>query len=444
MDEMNKKTEDSGKNTAEQSNTNEKEIKIPVLGIKIPQKTMLVCCFVGVFAIIIWIIVSSINHEHKFGEWEVVNEATCISEGLAEITCRCGEKITRTIYPLGHTEIIDQRIEPTCTSTGLSSGKHCTVCNQVFIEQQTLDMIDHIPGEWIIDKEATHTKDGNRHNECIMCDKVIDAETILSGQNKMKYTLMDDNTYEVSGIGSCTDREIIIPSEYKGLPVSRIAYQAFKGCRSFVSIKIPSSIKVIDESAFGECRYLETVVIENSLKSIGTRAFYECKSLKNVTIPNSVTSIGEEAFMSCSSLVSIVLPDSLTNIGDGLFTWCSSLTTVILPSNIKTISAQMFYSCDSLENFVIPDSVTSIDSKAFAFCNSLKSITLPKALNNIGENAFEYCGSLININYKGTKTQWNAIDKVEDKWSSIDSILDWDYNTGDYTVYCTDGTLKTK
>ncbi len=441
MDEMNKKPEDLNDNVTKQTNSDEKDIQIPFLGIKIPKKTMLVCCFVGVIAIFIWILVGSINHEHKFGEWKTVDDATCLSEGLEESSCKCGEKKTRTIAPLGHTEIIDEEIDPTCTTTGLSIGSHCTVCNQVFIEQRTLAMIDHMAGEWIIDKEATHTQDGARHTECSMCDKVLNAEVILSGQNKMKYTLLDDNTYEVSGIGHCTDREIIIPSEYKGLPVSKIGYEAFEDCRSFVSVTIPSSVKIIEESAFSKCKNLETVVIGNSVKSIGSLAFYDCISLKNIAISNSVTSIGEEAFLCCSSLVSIVLPNSLTTIGDGLFIGCSSLESVTLPKNIKTINSQMFYSCDSLKNFVVPDSVTSIDSRAFAFCDSLTSITLPKNLSHIGENAFEYCESLITINYNGTKVQWNAIEKVEDKWSSIDGILDWDYHTGDYTVYCTNGTI---
>ena len=120
MDEMNKKPEDLNDNVTKQTNSDEKDIQIPFLGIKIPKKTMLVCCFVGVIAIIIWIIVGSINHEHKFGEWKTVDEAPCLSKGLEESSCKCGEKKTRTIAPLGHTEIIDEEIDPTCTTTGLS------------------------------------------------------------------------------------------------------------------------------------------------------------------------------------------------------------------------------------------------------------------------------------------------------------------------------------
>ncbi len=46
--------------------------------------------------------------------------------------------------------------------------------------------------------------------------------------------------------------------------------------------------------------------------------------------------------------------------------------------------------------------------------------------------AFYGCGSLTNIKFNGTKEQWNAIIKSDD----------WNYNTGNYTVTCTDGTLS--
>ena len=32
----------------------------------------------------------------------------------------------------------------------------------------------------------------------------------------LKYKLLDNDTYEVSGIGECTDTEIVIPATYEG------------------------------------------------------------------------------------------------------------------------------------------------------------------------------------------------------------------------------------
>ena len=45
---------------------------------------------------------ASCNHEHKFGEWVAVTEATCTKGGVRERTCRCGEREAEAIDALGH------------------------------------------------------------------------------------------------------------------------------------------------------------------------------------------------------------------------------------------------------------------------------------------------------------------------------------------------------
>ena len=75
----------------------------------------------------------------------------------------------------------------------------------------------------------------------------------------------------------------------------------------------------------------ENAVIPSTYKgkpvtSIGDSAFYACNDLTSVTIPNSVTSIGDFAFYNCVSLTSITIGDSVTSIGDLAFDGCKSLT----------------------------------------------------------------------------------------------------------------------
>ena len=42
------------------------------------------------------------EHEHAWGEWTTVKEATCLEDGSKERVCGCGEKQTETIDALGH------------------------------------------------------------------------------------------------------------------------------------------------------------------------------------------------------------------------------------------------------------------------------------------------------------------------------------------------------
>ena len=71
--------------------------------------------------------------------------ATCTEPGLTEgrmcADCEFVIIAQSVIDALGHSEIIDERIEPTRETTGLTEGKHCSRCNTVLIEQQIIPML---------------------------------------------------------------------------------------------------------------------------------------------------------------------------------------------------------------------------------------------------------------------------------------------------------------
>lgn len=177
------------------------------------------------------------------------------------------------------------------------------------------------------------------------------------------------------------------------------------------------------------------IIIKNGIKNIPDYAFAECTALTSVTIPNSVKTIGNSVFSRCYKLTDINIPNSVTSIGEWAFYDCTGLTSINIPNSVKTIGKCAFCYCTGFTSVTIPNGVTTIGDDAFFECG-LNSITIPNSVTTIGEGVFNQCYSLDTINYSGTKAQWAAISKGED-WDQFVG-----YHAGEYTIYCSDGSIK--
>jgi len=115
------------------------------------------------------------DHVHAFGEWTTVKDATCTVKGEQERICSCGEKETKSIDAILHTEAKIDAIPATCTKAGTTEGKKCSVCDVVLVAPQTVQPVAHTE-EKINAVPATCTKAGTTEGKkCSVCDVVLVA-----------------------------------------------------------------------------------------------------------------------------------------------------------------------------------------------------------------------------------------------------------------------------
>ncbi len=250
----------------------------------------------------------------------------------------------------------------------------------------------HIFQGWYLDSELFD------FDTPITADITLQAKWAVDISGMCEYRLATDGkSYEITKYNGNGVSELVLPSEYNGLPVTCIGFEAFSFCKNLTSITIPDGVTSINFQAFNRCDSLTSIIIPESVTYIDHGAFRGCGSLTSITIPDGVTSIGDRAFYYCTNLTSITIPDSVTSIGREAFLCCTNLTSIIIPDSVTSIGGSAFSDCSRLTSITLPDSVTSIGGHAFAYCTNLTSIIIPDSVISIGGHAFEYCINLTSI-----------------------------------------------
>ena len=97
----------------------------------------------------------------------------------------------------GHTEETLTAVAPTCTETGLTEGKKCSVCDEILVAQEEVAANGHTESDWIIDTEAQTGVAGSKHKECTVCGETLTTEDIPAleePESSEKDTSSEDKT----------------------------------------------------------------------------------------------------------------------------------------------------------------------------------------------------------------------------------------------------------
>ena len=223
----------------------------------------------------------------------------------------------------------------------------------------------------------------------------------------LEYTLnADEESYTVTGLGTCTGTEILILAVYNNKPVTAIGDRAFEGYEKLKLIRIPNSVTTIGEYAFYNCARLVYLSIPDSVTTIGKSAFENCFSegtgTVGIGIPDSVTTIGDRAFYNCTKIVSVEIGNGVTSMGYDVFYNC--------PIGYATASTTVIgYIPQDVLKEVVLTSGTSIEGYLF-YGRMLTTIVIPKSVTSIGVQAFDYCTNLTTVYYEGTEEDWANIN----------------------------------
>lgn len=298
---------------------------------------------------------------------------------------------------------------------------------------------DREPGE-----KTFGFKDGKK---CTDCEVIINADEFVAPTGKMssgfEYEIHENGkSCTITGMGSCTDTELVIPSVMDGYLVAEITV-----CLNsdVVSVEFLEGINVFYGDLFYECYNLKTVIIPSSTQSIPAGAFDNCASLESITVapenkryasmngilydkeaecvlvvPNQVYGdiilpdfVRElPSFWDKTKIISIVIPEGVTTIGTNAFRDCTSLTKIIIPSSVTTIELEYggaFNGCPSLAEFVVSENNQVFLSHSGILYNKADNtiawipeniggeLTFPNGTTEIADHAFRFRSKITNV-----------------------------------------------
>ena len=414
-------------------------------------------------------VVIVIAHTHSYGEWITTREPTCSANGFKVQICECGCKNTAEIDTIPHTEETVSGTPATCTATGLTDGKQCTVCGTVTVEQSVIEKLPH-EEETVNGTPATCTATGlTDGKQCTVCGTVTVEQSVIEKLPHEEETVNGTPaTCTATGLtdgkqctvcGTVTLEQETIPTnphteetvEGKAPSCTATGLTDGKYCTVCGTVTVEQeeipTVPHSEETVAGKpatctemgltdgkyCTVCGTVTLEQIEISTSEHDYVDgictvCGARKTseglrFTKNSDESSYTVAGIGSCKD-TAIVIPPYLnglpvTAIAEDAFRG-AKITSVFVPETVTNIGRSAFAE-STVEEVTLSVGMNGIEEMAFYYCASLESINLPEGLRYVRYSAFEGCTSLKSLYIPASVT-----------YMGYDSFI----GCKDLTVYC--------
>ena len=234
--------------------------------------------------------------------------------------------------------------------------------------------------------------------------------------------------------------------------VTSIGRMAFQWCSSLSSVRLPSTLQLIENGAVVGCSALKSITLPANLEVLQLNALAGC-GLTEIYFRGSAPEIGLQCFGGLTATVYYPQDDpswteevrqdymgtidwvgydadapvilasgecgddltwtldeggTLTVSGTGPMwdssadvefwqSYSSQVRAVVVEEGATSLRDSAFYSCEGLKSVSLPESLETIGYFAFGGCGKLEEILLPKGVKTVGCNSFWGCSALREI-----------------------------------------------
>lgn len=225
------------------------------------------------------------------------------------------------------------------------------------------------------------------------------VDELFIGNTDITYEIKDGEATVTKVPNKTVVTKIVIPDEYEGVPVTKIADFSATNLEYVTEVIIGKNVREISDWAFGNSTNIAKYDISDENPYIcDVDGVIYTKDMKTILFyppqRNAVLSKDENGNEVKS--ISYEIPEGVETIRSKAFYKCSNLTKIKLPSSLKLIEEKAFFICN-LKEINLPEGLEAIGKDAFGFNSQVKEVTIPSTVTRIDEFAFYSCTAVQKV-----------------------------------------------